>query len=235
MEKIIKHGHSVIKTKHQKQKSGYYMTPDKIGRINFSRKFTEDYIGPDIGFCSITSNDEKTEVGFLFTEDRDDNQYKIRRQGKKSFINAKSIIRNNPLLNKLLDEENPIHRRQEIQKKEDNFYLVSPIPHFSESCHCDDLSQLPKLNGIYSLYEGDECIYIGSGILKDRVKNQIKSNNLEPNKIECKYDCISDRNKAYQYESYHLKKYQEKYLKKPKFNLINAPEKNEENNNEYIN
>ena len=198
--------------------------------FNFSRDFiVENNLKDMKGVAYLENPEDDYVLGFKFKKEQDEVSYRLRPvQNRDSCLtrvaNAGKLLSENPILSNLRDLPVKLDKTFTPIRDEDepDIFFINLRPSFSEKVKSYDINMInPEFSGIYQILDmNSNIIYIGSGKIKDRVLEHKKSFGDEIAEIQ--YSVISDRDKAYYWETSHINKHTKQYGKRPKHNKLNG-------------
>jgi len=152
------------------------------GKIAFSYKFLRNNDIEAMKFVRVFVDQEEFKIGFLFLEDRkDDNCLMLNfrnrdRSGARIGIEA---LRKYPFIRQIERFENARDRRFIAVPETSQFgkvWVIRGAPSFDVSVSRSNLSSIPSdASGVYRYLKNEETVYIGKGQIKRRVQESQRS------------------------------------------------------------
>ena len=181
----------------------------------------------------LKNPEDPYELAFDFRDEQETGAYKLRPSINRPsclsrIASAGKMINDNMILRTIKDLPDRVDRTFDLEKDEDssNIFFVTLCPNFDQKVKADNLRGMnPELSGIYRcLDEYSNIIYIGSGNVKERNSEHLKSFGEEISEVQ--YSVISNREKAYEWESHHITKFKDKHGRRPKYNKNDGRQSN---------
>jgi len=164
-------------------------------------------------------------LGFKFFDKKKDSTYKLIRCSTSSNAgtrqaNIKSLINKRPILKKIQSAKQRPSRTFKPEAYGEDMFYIKLIPSFELRAELKDLNSIDsKAMGIYRCHdESGAIIYIGSGMIRDRVNYRQAETNGAIAHVE--YSILQDRDDASYWETFHLDRYEKENGRLPLFNKV---------------
>lgn len=164
-------------------------------------------------------------LGFKFFDKKKDSTYKLIKCSTSSNAgtrqaNIKSLINQRPILKKIQNAKQRPSRTFKPELFGEDMFYIKLIPSFELRADSQSLNNIdPKAIGIYRCHDqSGTIIYIGSGVIRDRVNyRQAETNNAI---AHVEYSILQDRDDASYWETFHLDRYEKEHGRLPLFNKV---------------
>jgi len=169
-------------------------------------------------YVSIYFDEELRRIGFEFKKDSDSSDdFKVLSAGKAMSCSSREIL-SKPWVKKVaqLKKENAF-----AAKQDGKVWVITLCPAFEITCKRTDSNKIPSdAKGIYRYIQGAEIVYIGKGVIRDRL-NEKRRAEWKFDIIE--YSIIDDEQDALSWESFWIDRYKdENNSELPTYNLISG-------------
>ncbi|MDA9757955.1 hypothetical protein N9V72_03370 [Pseudomonadota bacterium] len=164
-------------------------------------------------------------LGFKFFDKKKDSTYKLIKCSTSSNAgtrqaNIKSLINQRPILKKIQNAKQRPSRTFKPELFGEDMFFIKLIPSFELRADSHSLNNIdPKAIGIYRCHDqSGAIIYIGSGVIRDRVNyRQAETNNAI---AFVEYSILQDKDDAIYWETFHLDRYEKEHGRLPLFNKV---------------
>jgi hypothetical protein len=193
--------------------SSHFMRENKLLGHNFVRFGTDDEDDYVI-ICEFSEANTSPSPEWLQL------QRKFRRgkaRGETAQTKASAFISDNHILSQLVKqprgskEDSRFHIEFNIREK---VFVIQLIPSFERLVTLDELKDDDA--GIYRLISNGEVVYIGKGMIKQRIRQHKADKDFD--KIEVSF--VPQEEKQLEYESFHIDRYKNRYGRLPVYNKI---------------
>lgn len=192
-------------------------------RVLHFNKSIARYFNLDNGcFADVYFNEDNSKMKINFSKTQSDNSFLLSNDGgskdKKSsslIIQCLSVYKTSKRLLAIALSENKNDKKLKISKIEDNSIEIDLIPFFEHNSKITKLST--ETTGIYCLLKNKEVVYIGKGLIQNRI-NEHKKNGLTFDDFN--FSIIEDDKKCLYFESLHINSHIKNYGTLPLYNKI---------------
>ena len=143
-------------------------------------------------------------------------------------LTAKGLIAQNPWINAVARLRDLAARKFEMREYAGQLppgpgekpWFIRLMPAFEESAMPSQIGRLdPNVRGIYRYLSGDEVIYIGKGIVRDRYQQESERASWRISKVE--YSIIQDDQEALEWEAWWIDRFRnENNGRLPRYNRV---------------
>lgn len=195
--------------------SSQFMKENELINHNFVRFGTVDDDDYTI-FCQFNDENAAPSPEWLLLQRKKRGSNK---RGETAQTKATAFINDNFILSQLVKqtrrskEESRFHINYNLR---DKVFVIHLIPSFERQVNLDELNEDDV--GIYRLIANGEVVYIGKGILKQRIKQHKLDKDFD--KIQVSF--IANETKQFEYENLHLTRYKNTYGRLPLYNKISG-------------
>lgn len=215
---------SQVKRETQIKQSGneMFVTARNKRVLHFNKSIVRYFNIENGFFVDVFFNKDDSKMKIVFSKTQSDNSFSLSNDGgckdKKSsslIIQCLSVYKNSKRLSAIASSKEKNDKRLQISKIEDNSIEIDLIPFFEHNLKTTKLSN--ETTGIYCLLKNKEVVYIGKGLIQNRV-NEHKKNGLTFDDF-C-FSIIDDDKKCLYFESLHIDSHIKNYGTLPLYNKI---------------
>lgn len=192
--------------------------------LAWGAKFVQDNSLEGKNYLVFLEDDENPYwLGFRFEDSAQDGALKLgtNKDSSNVFHKAQELFSRNPVLRKVREEQTTkssagvfsIH-----EDKKNNCFYVNLRPCFENSIERSDINHIPAgCTGIYRYIDGNEVVYIGEGVIRERTKEPSRKG-WKADRIE--YSIIEDKTSCQHWESHYIAEFQNRHGRLPYYNAI---------------
>lgn len=196
------------------------MTIRSSGYLAFNSEFTKRT--GDKPYCTLLLSLDGSMLGVrLKDQPEGGNDYKLapdggshfKKKGLSRVVGAISFVKSNPRLYQMSKVSMKLLLEKEFRG---DVWFARLQPMFEQTR--SDVCELPEnVSGIYRLKLGDRVVYIGKGLIKDRVKSHQRAQFIF-DKIE--FSGVESEDEAFRWEAHYLSAHMQEFGVKPEYNRI---------------